>query len=118
MYKCLGWLVALLVMGCGKDEEASKDEEAGGNSGASEPTPAPEDCIADEEVCATYNADWSEDEATAHCESLGGAAGECPEGETGICTLETGLSYSLYVMPSMEGESYCDWLGGTWSQAE
>jgi hypothetical protein len=112
MHKCLWCLVAVLVMGCGKDEESS------GDSGAPGPTHAPEDCIADEEVCATFSADWSEDDATAHCASLGGAAGACPADETGICTLEDGLSYHLYVMPSMEGESYCEWLDGTWAQAE
>ena len=113
MRRLLGCLVAIAAFGCGKDEDAKND--TGNGAG---PVSAPERCVADEEVCASYSADWSTVAAAEHCEALGGTEGECPDGETGVCLLDDGLSYHLYMMPAMEAEGYCDWFGGTWTASE
>jgi len=99
------WIV-LLALGCRKDEDATPD-------GASDSAP-PISCVADSEVCASFSADWTQEEADALCVELGGEAGECPEEDLGRCLFEDGLVYYLYEMPPLDAESYCDYLGGDW----
>ena len=102
-------VLALGIIGCGKGDDESNE---GGQSGA------PASCIADAEVCAAYSSDWSSGEADEHCAELGGTEGTCPGDEVGLCALEDGLKYYLYEMPKLEARDYCDWFGGTWTDAE
>ena len=110
---CMAGLGALVACQ-GKDDESGTDETSGGSSSGD----VPEDCIAGTDVCAAYSSDWSEDEASSHCEELGGERGTCPDDELGRCVLDDGLTYALYDMPPLEAKSYCDWLLGEWTTGE
>ena len=70
---CMAGL-GVLVACQGKDDESEADDASGGGS-----EEVPETASPGSDVCAAYSSDWSEDEASAHCEELGGERGTCPE---------------------------------------
>ena len=102
----------LTVVGCGGkgSEDGSGDDTADSTAGQG----SGESCVMDDEVCASYSSAWTATQAAEHCAASGGTPGACPSGAEGTCVLDSGLTYHLYVMPSMEAESYCDWLNGEW----
>lgn len=104
MRLCL-WMM-LLALGCRKSDGDT------GSNGLDSPPPA--SCVADNEVCAAFGSDWTQEQADSLCAELGGAEGECAEGELGRCVLEDGLVYFLYEMPPLDAAAYCDYLRGEW----
>jgi len=100
------WLWLVLVVGC-----KTKDVDTGGTSAAEV---IPTSCVADDEVCTSFSAEWTQEDADAFCAELGGTAGECPEEEMGACELENGLAYHLYALAPQDAKNYCEWLGGEW----
>ena len=98
--------ISLLVLGCRKDEAGATQQETD--------VAPPASCVAGDEVCASFSADWTQDEADAACLELDGVEGECAEGELGRCVFEDGLEYRLYEMPPLDAAAYCDYLGGEW----
>ena len=102
------WTLLLVVaLGCGK----KKKEDA-------EQAPVvPESCVAGDEVCAKFDADWSQEEADDLCAELDGEPGECAEEPLGYCEFEDGLQYLLYGLTPRDAESYCIYLGGDWAEA-
>ena len=98
------WLL-IGVVSCGKNKGEGADAE---------PEVVPVSCIADEEVCIAFTADWSQDDADTLCAEFGGVEGECAQDELGHCLFEDGLAYYLYDMPPLDAEAYCEYLGGLW----
>ena len=113
-WMCMAGLVSLVACQ-GKGDEDGSGEDSGSASASGD---APEDCRASTDVCAAYSSAWSGDDAAAHCDSLGGERGACPDGELGRCTLDDGLIYHLYDMPPLEAKGYCEWLLGEWTTDE
>ena len=103
MRVCL-WMV-VFVLGCRKDGAGNKADRV---------VLPPSPCVADEEVCASFSTEWTQDDADALCADLGGVEGECAEGELGRCVFEDGLEYYLYGMAPLDAASYCDYLRGEW----
>ena len=116
MHRIFGVGLLLTVMACGGkgSEEGSSDDTAGSAAGGG----SLEGCVIDEQVCASYSSSWTAASAKEHCSEYEGTAGVCPSGAEGTCVLDSGLTYYLYAMPSMEAESYCDWLNGEWMDGE
>ncbi len=106
------WVTALAALTACKSKDGAADsaDENGG--------PGPGDCLVGEDVCASYSSAWTEEEAAAHCDELGGGREDCPDGALGECTFSDGLTYSLYDMIPADAKGYCDWLKGSWTLSE
>ena len=105
----VGWLL-ILCFGCRKDQ----GEESGPESAAETPSSCVAGRAADTEVCAIFDASWTQEDADEVCLDLGGAEGECPDDELGRCVFDDGLEYVLYGMSPAEAEDYCEYLRGEW----
>ena len=102
------WFV-LLALGC-KDSAEPKDAESVDS--------APESCVVDDEVCISFTSDWSSGESEDVCDEYEGMPGDCPGDELGECALESGLSYHIYGMNSVDAAAYCAYFGGEWLLAD
>jgi hypothetical protein len=98
------WLL-IFGFGCKKGDD---------DSGAKQAAVAPASCVAGEDVCASFSADWSQEEADEVCAELGGVEGTCPESELGTCHFDDGRQYHLYEITPLDAEAYCEWLQGVW----
>jgi len=99
----------LFALGC-KNTEEPKSEAPVAQS--------PESCVVDDEVCISFTSDWSTDESAEVCDEYVGIPGDCPAGELGACSLESGLSYHIYDMNSVDAAAYCAYFGGEWVVAD
>ena len=103
-----GWIILLLGVGCQKGTDAG-DEGLGAS---------PPDCTLSPNYCVTFTSDWTDSDAELWCDDYNGSqSGDCPPSTVGDCDVGDGTVIHIYDMSAYEGAGYCEYLGGTWSEA-
>ena len=95
----------LFALGCQNSEETKSEEPV---------ADAPESCVVDDEVCISFSLDWASDDSAEVCDEYEGISGDCPADALGVCSLESGLNYHIYLMNSLDAAAYCAYFGGDW----